>query len=89
MSTHLHTEDYQCENCNSTNSLREVVQDTKSYDYFVEMCFDCGHRKCLEEVEDRMSLEELNEQREYYCEEKITQEQLEKNQKLILESELN
>ena len=53
------------------------------------MCFDCGHRKCLEEVEDRMSLEELNEQREYYGEEKITQEQLEKNQKLILESELN
>ena len=80
MSTHLHCEDYQCEKCNSTNSLREVVQDTKSYDNFHEMCFDCGHIRYLVEKTSSMKLEELNEQRMFYGEEEITQEQLEKNQ---------
>ena len=80
MSTHLHTEDYQCEKCNSTNSVREIVQDTKSYDNFYEMCFDCSHIRYLEEKTSFMSLEELNEQRMSYGEEEITQEQLLKNQ---------
>tara|TARA_B100000315_G_scaffold83312_1_gene76279 strand:- start:561 stop:827 length:267 start_codon:yes stop_codon:yes gene_type:complete len=84
MGTHIHTEDYQCENCNSTNSLREVVQDTKSDDYFVEMCFDCGYKRFLEEKTVHMSLEELNEEREFYGRNKITEDQLLKNQINVL-----
>jgi hypothetical protein len=80
MSTHLHTEDYQCEKCNSTNSVREIVQDTKSYDNFYEMCFDCSHIRYLEEKTSFMSLEELNDVRKSFDLEEITQEQLEKNQ---------
>ena len=87
MSTHLHTEDYQCEKCNSTNSVREIVQDTKSYDFFVEMCFDCGHENfttiIIHELGTnsfQMSLEELNDVRKSFDLEEITQEQLEKNQ---------
>ena len=87
MSTHLDTEDFQCEMCNSTNTIRDIVQDTKSYDFFVEMCFDCGHENfttiIIHELGTnsfQMSLEELNDVRKFFDFEEITQEQLDKNQ---------
>lgn len=89
MSTHFSTEDYQCDKCNSTNSIREIIQDTKSYDNFYEICFDCGHLKYLVEKTETNSLKEINVVRDFYDLEELTQEQLDKNRYKIIESEMN